>query len=227
MIPPIIHQMWIGSEIPHRFLDFSSRWRIKHPGWIHVMWSDRGQPMAAKQISDLFPLRNQDLWDRAESLARVPHQFRSDVFRYEILHRFGGVWIDADMEPKRTLDEFLDCELLAGWEAQDKWVGNSILGAEAGHSFLDQVIAQLPINVEQHEGAPATVLSGPQFLTPLIARLPEGTIRLLDQGAFYPYSWAQLERGEDDFPDAIAVHHWNNRRQKVAAAEQLTGARIE
>ena len=39
-IPKLIHHIWLGSEIPKKYLDFINGWKNKHPGWKFFLWDD-------------------------------------------------------------------------------------------------------------------------------------------------------------------------------------------
>ena len=39
-IPPIIHQSWKTKTLPKKFHDWSNSWKIKHPGWRYILWTD-------------------------------------------------------------------------------------------------------------------------------------------------------------------------------------------
>lgn len=202
MIPRTIHQIWIGeSSPPAAFEAWSERWQELNPDWSYVRWSDCPINFAVR-----------DLFDRAEEIVDPAGvgQFRADVLRYEILHRFGGVYVDLDFEPVRPLsaiDELVGAaEAWAAWEETGRWVGNAILGAEAGSPAMRVLLERLPRSCALNVGRRATVVSGPQFLTPLWLGLVALPRRL-----FYPYSWRELERADEPFPDAIAVHRWANK----------------
>jgi len=209
-VPQIIHQMWIGPPLPDRYAAWRETWRHHHPGWVHMWWTENNMPT----------LRNQALWDDAHTIApRAPEQFRSDVARYELLQQYGGVWVDVDFECQKPIDEFLNAEGFLVWEEPGRWLTNCLFGAVPDHPLLEQLIARLPSNVAHHPGRTNTVLSGPQFLTPL-ARQYASRLTFLPKDLFLPYTWRELHRGAESFPDAYAVHHWNNRRRRHEAASQ-------
>jgi mannosyltransferase OCH1-like enzyme len=114
--------------MPDRYRQWGRDLAAMHPDWEYRLWTD----------GDFGWLENQDVYDAAERL--VPDhkvgQLRSNVARYEILNRFGGVWLDADVEPLRPLDGLLGPQAWAGWERQDEWVGTSVMGGDAGRTVL-------------------------------------------------------------------------------------------
>jgi mannosyltransferase OCH1-like enzyme len=87
-------------------------------------------------------LDNQDLFDKAEQYApgHAVGQFRSDVARYEILYRFGGVYADCDVEPLKPFDDLLGVEAFAGWESEGTFVGNTIIGGVPGARFWGEMV---------------------------------------------------------------------------------------
>lgn len=190
--------MWIGQAIPPMYAEFIEGWKRLHPRWEHRLWTEDNLPT----------LRNQALWDRAPDIApRAVEQFRSDVARYEILEQFGGVWVDADFEPRKPIDPLMD----EPWAvAEGRWVANGIIAITPGHSLMDRAIRALPHSVKIKRGQPNTRISGPQFFTRLAI---EAELKVLPEQWFLPYSYRELHRAGEDFPDAYAVHHWHNQRR--------------
>lgn len=198
-VPRILHQMWIGSPLPIEIAAMMVTWKTHHPDWQIHLWADPGG------------LRNQDLYDRGEEITPdAPEQFRSDVARYEILHRFGGVWADADFVCQKPIDDLLGSKPFAVREG--RWLNNAIIGSPRRHPMLEDLISLLPQSVaRQRPEHGNTVKSGPQFFTPIARRWK---ITELAQETFFPYLWNELDRGTEEFPDAYAVHHWQNQRRR-------------
>ena len=216
MIPHSFHRLWLGGGEPEWTRPFADTWREHHPDWELHQWGEG-------EVADLFPLRNQDIFDRAEEIAgERAGQLRSDVLRYEILDRFGGVWIDADFECLRSIDGLLEgVECFAAWVTPE-WVNNAIMGSVLGHPFVGRLIDGLAESVAG--GGRPNVISGPQFLTRVRAEHPDG-VTLLDSKHFYPFDWREIEEyvpgGVDvarRWPEAYAVHWWRNRRHERGLA---------
>jgi len=200
MIPRVFHSIWVGGPIPDHLARYLATWLKVHPGWDHRIWGD----------DDLDWLENQDLYDFAEACTRYPGQFRADVARYEILHRYGGVYVDCDFEARSPIDDLLyDVDCFAAWETDDVWINNAIMGATPGHPLMADLIAGLPANVKANRGKRPNIQTGPQYLTPLMRDRDDVTLFASSQ--FYPFRWDQLERREDHFPEAYAVHHWERK----------------
>lgn len=203
MIPNTIHRIWLGGPMPNHLERYGQTWVEHHPDWSHVLWTEDNLP----------PLRNQRLFDQAETIApNNVGQLRSDIVRYEILYTFGGVYTDCDLECLRPIDGLLrgvDC--FAGWERQAQWVGNTILGSVPDHPFFADLIVGLPANVRRRAGSRPNKLSGPQYLTRVYRRHAK-SVTVFNENIFYPYGWDELDRQGEEFPGSYTAHHWQNQR---------------
>ena len=122
---------------------------------------------------------------------------RSDIIRLEVLYRFGGVYVDTDVECLRPIDPLLD-------EGTDFFVGavqgkveNAVIASAAGHPILERALRELRPVTEY--GVDLTRGTGPWFLTALLREYPEVTIH--PQGVFSPMTDAEREQ-------AYAIHHY-------------------
>ena len=198
---PVLHQVWVGSPLPPLFERYAEGWRERHPGWSYILWTDCPdgfdvEPLFRK-AGDYVPSRNIG-------------QFRADVLRYELLYRFGGAYVDTDMEPQHPIDICTGLACWAAWEKTNVWVNNAVMGAEAGAPFLRRVLDALPESVRRNKGKRPNISTGPQFLTRLYRENPS-ELWLYPQEWFYPYSWDELDRADESFPDALCIHRWGNK----------------
>lgn len=212
MIPQVIHRIWIGGPEPAWLARYADTWRDLHPDWDYHYWTD-------ETVEALFPLDNQALYDRAERIVpRHVWQFRSDLLRYEILWRWGGMYVDADFECLHPLDDLIDgLDGWAVWSSQDRWIANGLLGVTPSHPFIGRLIDRLPARVRQQgrNSRPARI-SGPQYLTKLW-RAHGRPLTILPERLFFPYSWrdvAEVSPGAAHGEGLYAVHHWHNMRRE-------------
>jgi mannosyltransferase OCH1-like enzyme len=191
-IPQVFHRIWFGGPEPKDHGPLVDSWARHHPSWSIMTWTETNLP----------PLRNQPLFDSLSSAAG-----RADVARYELLHRFGGVYIDVDFEALRPIDDLLmDVRGFAAFE-DDLWVAIGILGAEPGH----EVFAAMVDAVRSSPPGPPNQQTGPQFFTRTLNRLRHNgalDFTLFPPNVFYPYHFSEPERADGPFPDAYAVHRW-------------------
>jgi Glycosyltransferase sugar-binding region containing DXD motif len=199
-IPRVFHRIWLGDQpMPQEFVDFGDTWRRLHPNWEFVLWTEENLPEMA----------NRWVFDATQSLAG-----KANVLRYEILLRYGGVYIDTDFECKRNLEPLIadiDCFVA---RQPDDIINNAIIGAVPGHPFLQKVVSRLNIHAcYVLDEVPSVTQSGPYFLTKVAANFPGLTI--FDSALFYPYEWHERWRRHEEFPNAYAIHHWTLSARSV------------
>jgi inositol phosphorylceramide mannosyltransferase catalytic subunit len=228
-IPRILHQVWLGSPLPALMHQWALEWQEAHPEWDYWLWTE-----AAYQAGTW---RLEEFHHHASKYAPGHEgQFRSDLLRYEILHQFGGVYLDTDMQCLRPLDELLEpeWEAFVGWEEPGQWLNNAVLGAWQAHEWLGELLEHLPGHIhrmhKQHgTKAKPNRLTGPKYVTPVTLNLLEKggsqspRVELLPKGVFFPYLWSEVRRYDpsrpakhwrEHFPGSFAVHHWHNRRRR-------------
>tara|TARA_B100001996_G_C18650777_1_gene589320 strand:+ start:416 stop:1222 length:807 start_codon:yes stop_codon:yes gene_type:complete len=93
MIPKIFHQIWLGDNIP----DIKAKWLtnnaeklIKEGGWTIKFW---GNDSLTKEN---FPI----MWPYIQKAIKLKKPFAmvTDLARYEIVYRYGGVYMDVNLE---------------------------------------------------------------------------------------------------------------------------------
>ena len=212
MIPKVLHRIWVGGDIPDNYAKFGEQWEQLHPGWEIRLWTD-------KDFESGW-LTNQHLFDNAAEFvpADAVGQFRSDVARYEILLRHGGVYIDCDVEPLRSFNDLLDVKGFAGWEQTHEFVGNTVLGSVAGNSLFAAMVAEVDGSSKANKGKAATWLSGPRVLTRVYGQWQDkNDLTVYPQHYFFPYSYKDLKAESDPafgkYPDSYSIHHWGHQRE--------------
>ena len=137
-IPLVIHHIWLGSELPTGFQAFVASWHSIHKdNWTFRLWTDRDV--------DGFGIRNKAAFDAASNFGE-----KSDIWRYEILHRFGGLYVDTDFECIRPIDKLhRQFEFYTGISNTGTVeLNNGLIGAVAGHPILKALINSI---ADQHK----------------------------------------------------------------------------
>lgn len=199
-IPRILHQIWLGPrKPPWRWLRSVER---MHSGWEYHLWTEGNLP----------PLHNQRAFDRSPSW----HQ-KSDVLRYEILWRYGGVYVDADCEALRPLDPLLGSAggLFAGYEgstADPGLIASGVIGCAPHHPLMRVLIDELDIERDGH----AWEIAGPLYFTEAIRKTsPHADIHPAHY--FYPIHhrdrwplYFGVSRRDPRLANSYFMHHWGS-----------------
>jgi mannosyltransferase OCH1-like enzyme len=182
-IPRVFHQIWLGPDpLPKEYVAYQRSWTRHHPGWQLRLWTE-----------DVLPedLERTEVYERLRRPAE-----RSDLLRFELLARHGGVYVDADFEFLRSLEPLLDGVTFFCAYNDPGRVNNAIVGSVAGHPLVLRAIEQL--RPRETFGPVDKEGTGPLFLNRLVREFPEVTI--FGEELFYPRTGAARER-------AFAVHH--------------------
>jgi mannosyltransferase OCH1-like enzyme len=141
------------------------------------------------------------------------------LLRLELLYSLGGIWVDSDVEPYRSLEPLLGVRGFAAWE-DERVVPDAVLGAEAGHPAIEECLSLALAAVAAGKGAWE---SGPGVTTAVLPGRDDWL--LLPPGAFYPYHYTErCRRGEDhraSQPWAFTAHHWAASWHTPAQKAQL------
>jgi len=105
-IPKIIHQIWLGGKLPDKFKKYCDTWQKFHPDWEYRLWTD-------SDISGM-EMKKRNLFDTVSNLGQ-----KSDVLRYEILRKHGGIYVDTDFECIKPFDDLRYLDFFCGF-AYDK-----------------------------------------------------------------------------------------------------------
>lgn len=163
-IPKIIHQIWLGSPFPERFKNWQKKIKALHPDWEYKLWTEQ-------EIKELN-LVNKLFYDKADNYGK-----KSDIARYEILYRFGGAYVDVDVDFLKPLDSLhYKYDFYAGFEpfwstseTRCLTIGNSIIGSVAGHPLLKYCIKSIKyshsVALDVDTKLATVIRTGPMFLT--------------------------------------------------------------
>jgi mannosyltransferase OCH1-like enzyme len=196
-IPRLIHRIWLGGAVPMDVAERGHVWAERNPGWEVRTWRDWELPA----------LRNQFWFDQASTPA-----LRADIARLEMLHRFGGVYVDTDVEPLRPIEPLIEdvgCFLAS---EDDQWLGTAVIGAVPRHPFITALIDGVGASIATQPNEPPNVVTGPKYVTRLYherRNREAADVTVFPPALFYPYHFSEPERRHGPFPDAYAVHHWS------------------
>jgi inositol phosphorylceramide mannosyltransferase catalytic subunit len=207
VIPHTIHRIWFGPDaMPADFVRYGETWREHHPDWEMLLWTDEALP----------ELRYPDALERCRN-----HGERSDLVRYELLARVGGVYVDTDMECLRPIDPLTDVPALAG-ETRPGKLGNAVLGAVPGHPAIEELLQRARRGVGHGHTAVST---GPLLVTEVLRDRDD--VRIFPPTVFYPFH-QRLQPDKDlGRSEAYTVHHmevsWKAREDLRGDIRRLRG----
>lgn len=190
-IPKILHRV-VPEQTSRECEKWWQAFRRLHPDWTLMTHRD---PLDPKD----WPLTS-GKWSDVSSGAQL-----ADLIRLEALLRWGGIYVDSDVEPLRSLDPLLPLQAFAAWE-DERCVPNAVMGAVPSHpairECLDLTLSRIPGPVWP---------AGPGVTTEVLVGRPD--VLLLPPETFYPVSYKGPNRPErmkaaPRSPWTFAIHHY-------------------
>lgn len=222
-IPRIIHQIWLGSQVPHKYADWMKSWMNWH-GWEYKLWTDE----EVKKIK----LVNQDIYDQVSNYGQ-----KSDILRCELLYMMGGIYVDTDfacLKPDffevlhNHVDFYIGIEPL---EHTALRINNAIIGSAPGHPLMAKMILDLPQHFEENKTKWALISTGPVFMTKVIYSYleqehPNELNMFLPCSLVYPFTSSEVDRAVSQaqlvpMPESVAVHYWTKSWVNTSKKKQL------
>lgn len=200
MIPQILHRVWLDDPLPEAFADYGMRWRELHPGWEIREWRDS---------AELPSLRNRSLFDRARELYPRPawewRRFEADLLRLELLEQYGGVYVDADVEPLANVASLLDGRIcLVGRSPQSSGgvhaITNAVMAAVPGHPWIAALVDGVTEAVRKYGHRPLAQCVGPWHLNRTYEAGRWSDVTVLEPEVLYEGGWLR--------------HDWNSAARR-------------
>jgi hypothetical protein len=182
VIPNTIHQIWVGPDpLPDELAPYVKSWKKHHPKWEHILWTEKNLPENPVRPEVLQRLRS-------------PVE-RSDILRLEILYRYGGVYVDTDLECRRPLDDVIGDAPFVATCFKPERVTNTFVASEPNHPLLERALRELqPREIYGFDKE----VAGPPFLARLVADYPD--VKLLEPPVLFPSTPEEEEL-------AVGIHH--------------------
>jgi len=156
-IPKIIHLIWLGGERPGKFNVLVDEIKRINFDYQIIEWNDNNID---------FKLLRQDAFDMCENLGA-----KSDVLRFEVLYKYGGIYMDYDFLQIKKFDDLL-CEdfFAGGCELHDDEIWNSVVGASPKNIICEKFLEGLNIEstIKYNDINGVMFKTGPYFLKKII-----------------------------------------------------------
>lgn len=165
VIPKIIHQTFHGKQLPQPFQNNVRKILVMNPTWEYRFYDDGD---IAEFIDFNYGKIVLSYYNRINPKYGAA---RADLFRYLLMFKCGGVYLDIKSSPEKPLDDVIradDLYLLSQWknkknEQFERWGLHSEIGhidggefqqwfivSVPGHPFLKAVIERVFINIDSY-----------------------------------------------------------------------------
>ncbi len=203
-IPKKIHYMWLGGgEIPPNLQKCMESWRRHCPDFEIIRWDESNYDMEKCRYME-------------QAYRQKKYGFVPDYARIDILYRYGGIYMDTDVEVIRSLDDLLYQEAFTSVEKWQVINFGGCSGAVCGHPSLEAFLdAWEKREFIRKDGTPDPLSSG--YVDTRVA-LDNGYVlngqnqtvmgmNIYTYDYFHPYDYMSGKMEVTD--DTYAIHHFN------------------
>jgi hypothetical protein len=203
MIPKVFRLVWLRPPVPMTYVRLLARTLELNPSWLADVYT----------LDRAAPILNNYWLDRTTG-----ESFRSDIVRYEIMARYGGVYLDWDMIWCDPLDNWLDIHTADNFFVRDHAKSGSVVNAVYGLSRSNPIgwalVDRLEESCKMHHYGHQHDKSGVGYFTRVVRSFPERAV-ILPTMAFSGYAPGAVNilAGQRKFDSGtrlpcIAVHFW-------------------
>jgi inositol phosphorylceramide mannosyltransferase catalytic subunit len=204
LIPKIIHQVWLGGGMPVKYQYWASTWQYFNPDWEYHLWDDSAVAM--------MDLPNRALFDSMTNYGP-----KSDLLRYEILRKYGGLYVDTDFECLKPFDDLTYLNFFTGVGYPSKLeLYPGLIGCTKNHPIMAravEAVCDIKSMPTSSQGVLETISS--YFFTRIffqvVKEYTEGIVAL-PPDYLYPFPNQQghaMRNGKDYVKEcSFAIHHW-------------------
>lgn len=204
LIPKYIHQIWLGGNMPAHYKEFIAKMKFVNPQMKHKLWDESNID---------FELQTGDLIKRSKNFGQ-----QSDILRYEILNKYGGIYVDLDFVAVRSFDSLLNHQFFTGivYGAQPS-LANGLIGCLPGHPIVKECLRRVDCNKNPEDLMEIMQKTGPFLLTKIFMELYSshpGSVALPNT-YFYPYpndqKYKTLGEHHEQYirSNTLCVHLWH------------------
>lgn len=127
-IPRVIHYCWFGGgEIPAQLQAYMETWKACCPNYTIRRWDETNYNVTKNRY--MKQAYDKKMW-----------AFVSDYARVDIVHQYGGIYLDCDVELRKPLDVFLGEDLYCGFEDYRHIALGLGFGSAPGHPYLRSLL---------------------------------------------------------------------------------------
>ena len=222
MIPKIIHYCWFGNNPkPKLAKKCIKSWARYCQNYKIIEWNEKNYDISSA------PLYVQQAYE-AKKWA-----FVTDFIRLDVVYRYGGLYLDTDVEILRPLDPFLNYKTFFGLEKASYVATGLGFGAEKGSKILQEMM-------DDYLKIPFIFPDGSYDLTPcpfrnsLVLRrhglndndcnqLLDNDIHIFSSDVFSPieYHSGELKKSKNTYTIHWFAESWHTKEEQIKHRKQI------
>jgi mannosyltransferase OCH1-like enzyme len=198
-IPRILHLVWVGkSNQPDYLIKHISKWNELMPHWTVRLWTN----------GDLTDSEfDKDVLEKINAADKGTQ--KADILKYYVVWKYGGIYVDADVEPTRCLDPIIymsDLVICHHNEVSWEYIGVGFFAASPHHPVLKKAV-DICLEAQLNTDSPH-MTTGPHAFGRAVSLVPPPSMKymLLEIDCFY---WPEGGMTPNRFGSHFFAHSWD------------------
>ena len=195
MIPKITHFCWFGGNEKSALIKACIESWVRYlPEWQIIEWNETNSPVN-------HPFVKKALLDKK-------YAFAADYVRFHALNKYGGVYLDTDMEIIKDLSPLLSNDFFSAYEDSDlNKISCGAIGSVKDNQILSDVLAYYDHNANYY-------IAVPQVLGNIFNKYDYDNAVILPIESFYPYNPFDENKPVKQLmychitDQTYGIHHW-------------------
>lgn len=209
MIPKIIHYCWFGgNKMPSRAKKYIESWKKFCPDYEIREWNEDNFDISSNQYV-------------YEAYIHKKFAFVTDYVRLYALHKYGGIYMDTDVELIKSPDYFLQYPAFSGFERNDK-IPTGIMGAEKNNKWISLLLSDYDNRTFISDNGQPDLTTNVELITrKTTANYPlalNNTEQHLRDFSIFPFDWLcakDLSDGKIKITEnTYSIHHFAGSWEK-------------
>ncbi|MBE6740831.1 MAG: glycosyl transferase [Ruminococcaceae bacterium] len=216
MIPKTIHYIWFGNRPKTKKIEKCiNSWKQFCPDYKIIEWNETNFDFNSNRFAK-------------EAYEAGNYAFVSDIARLIILYEYGGIYVDADVELLRNLDDLLDNDAFIGIETDLYVNSGQMFGTVKNNPLIMEHLEQYN-NLSFSECEDITEITCPKLLTKLLIQKgfrTDGSEQIIDGLHIYPQDYfnpfdirtGKMKLTENSYSIHWSAHSWASQsrlRKKI------------
>lgn len=213
-IPKKIHYIWFsGGKIPQRLQGYIDGWKRLCPDYEIILWNE-----------DNYDISKNGYMKAAYENKRWG--FVTDYARLDVIYRYGGIYMDTDVEMVRRPDELLFNDAYIGFERLSTVNTGSGFGARPGFPILKELMEFYDGLEFVNKADPGQMILCPVYETAILKKHGlklNGNFQIVDDMSVYPVMYFNAKSLYSNrlriTEKTISIHHctwtWAGEKNKL------------